>query len=138
MAPALLKGALSGLRPRPDAPLGARRLIVMVVLASLEATMDWDVMTAQSGAEGLCVAGDTSPDAILLDMMMPVMDGRAVLAELAADAALADVPVVLFTAKLDSLSRHDHELLGCAGLIVKPYDPLTLGDQVVEILRWGD
>ncbi|MBC8195943.1 MAG: response regulator [Acidimicrobiia bacterium] len=107
-----------------------------VTRLSLEATMGWEVVTAGSGAEGLALAVQELPDAILLDMMMPVMGGEAVLARLKEDDALADVPVILFTAKVHPSDRSRYDGLGSAGLIVKPYDPLTLGGQVVEILGW--
>jgi len=47
------------------------------------------------------------------------------------------IPVVLFTAKANPLDRHAYDSLGCAGLIAKPYDPLTLGGRVVDLLGWG-
>tara|TARA_B100000953_G_C17746035_1_gene333963 strand:- start:86 stop:346 length:261 start_codon:yes stop_codon:yes gene_type:complete len=84
----------------------------------------------------LRLAAQDPPDAILLDMMMPVMDDRAVLEQLSGDDALVGIPVVLFTAKANPLDRHAYDSLGCAGLIAKSYDPLTLGGRVVDLLGW--
>jgi CheY-like chemotaxis protein len=95
------------------------------------------VHLASSGQEGVDAAARVQPDVILLDMMMPLMDGRATLAALKARADTAAIPVVFMTAKAQ---RQEVELflaLGAAGVITKPFDPMTLPAKVREIVAAG-
>jgi CheY-like chemotaxis protein len=108
-----------------------------VAEATLELTEDWEVFTACSGALGIEAARTAQPDAILLDVMMPDMDGPATLAGLQADPATSAIPVIFLTAKVQSADRRRFTLLGISGVIAKPFDPLTLASQVREIVGWG-
>jgi CheY-like chemotaxis protein len=111
-------------------------LIREVAVMSLSAVGDFAVTTAGSGEEGLRLAMSERPDAILLDVMMPGLDGPTMFAHLRADPVTADIPVVLLTAKA---RRSDHEewaQLGVAGIVVKPFDPMALPDDVSELLGW--
>jgi len=108
-----------------------------VAQMSLEMTAGWEVFTAGSGAEGLAKAAAEQPDAILLDMMMPDMDGPATFRGLQADQRTRHIPVVLLTAKVQAADRQRFAGLGVAGLIAKPFDPLGLAGQVAETLGWG-
>jgi two-component system, OmpR family, response regulator len=89
-----------------------------------------DVRTAASGEEAIATARAKVPDLILLDVMMPDLDGPATLARLRFDPALSDVPVVFITAKTlpDELVRFRD--LGAADVISKPFDPMRLLEQV--------
>jgi two-component system alkaline phosphatase synthesis response regulator PhoP len=107
-----------------------------VAQIALELTEDWDVATADSGARGLAAAQSSPPDAILLDVMMPDMDGPATFAALQNDAATRDIPVIFLTAKVQTADRRRFTQLGVRGVIAKPFDPLTLGRQVSEIVEW--
>ncbi len=101
---------------------------------SLEAVGKFEVVLAAGAAEGLALARTERPDAILLDMMMPGMDGLAALGELRAAPDLATVPVIFMTARVQ---RHEVERylgLGAAGVIQKPFDPMTLPDEVRRLL----
>ena len=106
-----------------------------VIQMSLELRPSWSVSTAPSGRVGIDVARREHPDAILLDMMMPEMDGPETLQRLKADPATAAIPVVFLTAKVQA-SGQDVVPTGAAGLIRKPFDPLTLGDEVAALLGW--
>ena len=108
-----------------------------VAQVSLEMTAGWEVLTAGSGTEGLATAVAEQPDAILLDMMMPDMDGPATFQGLLADQRTRHIPVVLLTAKVQAADRRRFAGLGVAGVIAKPFDPLGLADQVAETLGWG-
>jgi CheY-like chemotaxis protein len=108
-----------------------------VIQASLETTEGWVVHTAPSGREGLAMAAVTAVDAILLDVMMPEMDGPTTLQHLQADPALRPMPVILLTAKVQASDRRRFAELGVQGVIAKPFDPLTLGKQMATILGWG-
>lgn len=102
----------------------------------LEAVAGHSVETAQSGEEAVARAAAQRPDAILLDVVMPGMDGPATLAALRAGEATRDLPVVMVTG-LDAATHGPQlEELGAAGMISKPFDPTTLASQVAQLLRW--
>jgi len=107
-----------------------------VAQISLELTAGWKVLTASSGGEGLRIARADQPDAILLDVMMPDMDGPTTLQKLQADPAIRHIPVVLLTAKLQPADRKRFAELGAAGVLAKPFDPLQLAGQVAKALHW--
>lgn len=106
-------------------------------MASLEAMAGWQVSTAASGVEALKRAAEEKPEAILLDVMMPDMDGPTTLRLLAGQAATAAIPVLFLTAKVHSADRRQFADLEVAGVIAKPFDPLTLAEQVAGILGWS-
>ncbi|MGJ5180131.1 response regulator [Bradyrhizobium oligotrophicum] len=72
------------------------------------------------------MAAEWAPDVILLDVMMPVMDGPATLAQLRQNAATADFPVVFMTARTQARETDRFRSLGAVGVIAKPFDPMTL------------
>jgi CheY-like chemotaxis protein len=108
-----------------------------VTQVSLEVVAGWGVVTARSGREGVAKAAAHQPDAILLDVMMPDMDGPATFEELQNCADTRHIPVILLTAKVQSAERRQFAELGIASLISKPFDPLTLADQVAAALGWN-
>ena len=94
-----------------------------------------DVSEAQSGLEGLRKAEDTHPDAILLDVMMPGLDGPSTLAALRSNPATANIPVIFLTAKAMVSELERLRALGAAGVLTKPFDPMTLAVQVRAALK---
>ena len=93
------------------------------------------VTAAGSGAEALAlVEGGLAPDVALLDVMMPGMDGPELFARLRERADFADVPVIFMTAKArtDDITRYRD--LGAIGVVVKPFDPLNLADEIRSLL----
>jgi CheY-like chemotaxis protein len=108
-----------------------------VAQMSLEMTAGWDVVTASSGAEGLRLAAAERPDAILLDVMMPGMDGPATARALKEDPGTAEIPIILLTAKVQAADRRRFDDLGVAGILAKPFDPMALADEVRGVLGWG-
>ena len=104
---------------------------------SLEMLGGYQVSTASSGTQGLADARVQQPDAILLDMMMPGMDGTATFQLLQDDAITQGIPVILLTTKVQSSDRLRFEELGVAGVIAKPFDPISLASQVAQVLGWG-
>src|SRR5436190_8943948 len=82
-----------------------------------------EVIEAASGAEGLRLGQAERPDVILLDMMMPVMDGSQTLAALRAQPATATTPVIFLTAKAVLVEVERMRALGAAGVLIKPFDP---------------
>jgi CheY-like chemotaxis protein len=93
-----------------------------------------EISEAENGQEGLSKAVDEMPDAILLDVVMPVMDGPSTLASLRRHPATAAIPVIFLTAKVNRHDEGDLAGLGAAGIVAKPFNPLTLPSQVREIL----
>jgi CheY-like chemotaxis protein len=101
---------------------------------TLETMGGWKVFTAQSGEEGLKIAQAEQPNAILLDVMMPDMDGITTFEKLQANPVTCNISVILLTAKVQPAEKRRFEGLGVKGMIPKPFDPMTLARQVAEIL----
>lgn len=91
--------------------------------------------TAASGAEALAAVREERPDAVLMDVQMPGMDGPATLQALRAEGH-TDLPVVFLTASVLELELVQLRSLDCAGVLAKPFDPLTLGAELDQILGW--
>lgn len=101
----------------------------------LEMTGAFQVRTASSGAEAILQAETDRPDAILLDFMMPGMDGPETLRRLRANSSLRNVPVVFLTAKTGENVVRDLKMEGAAGVIAKPFNPMTLESDLQTILE---
>ena len=110
--------------------------ILEVAQVSLEMLGGWNVLTARSGSEALAKAETEQPEAILLDVMMPHMDGPTTLRKLQNQAATRGIPVILLTAKVQAADHNRFVQLGVSGVITKPFDPLELPHQVAKILGW--
>ncbi len=107
-----------------------------VASVSLELTRGWQISTAGSGAEALRLAPEIQPDAILLDVMMPEMDGPTTFHRLQSDPATRDIPVIFLTAKVQAADRRRFTDLGVRSMIAKPFDPLRLATEVATALQW--
>lgn len=103
---------------------------------ALEVVGGWEVYAADGGVAALALAREHHPDAVLLDVMMPDMDGPTTFGHLRADAATEDIPVILLTAKVQLGDRQAWSDIDVAGVIAKPFDPMTLHAQVSELLGW--
>ena len=101
-----------------------------VVEISLSLDPGFETRSCSSGQEALVVAAEWQPEIILLDVMMPVMDGTATLACLRASPVTADIPVVFMTARAQSRELDLFRSLGAVGVIPKPFDPMTLAATV--------
>jgi CheY-like chemotaxis protein len=109
-----------------------------VAQMSLEMTAGWEVVTAASGVDALRLAAEERPDAILLDVMMPGMDGPATARALHASSDTAQIPIILLTAKVQAADRRRFDDLGIAGMLSKPFDPMELAAQVSGVLGWTE
>jgi DNA-binding response OmpR family regulator len=107
-----------------------------IAAMSLETAAGWEVMVASSGAQGLVRAASYQPDAILLDVMMPGMDGPTTFRELRKNPATARIPVLFLTAKVQATDRRSFANLGVQAVLVKPFDPMTLSAQISAVLGW--
>jgi CheY-like chemotaxis protein len=94
-----------------------------------------DVLDAGGGSEGVRKAENEKPDVILLDMMMPKMDGRATLAALRDNPTTSSIPVIFLTAKAMRSEVEQLMQSGATGVLTKPFDPMTLASQVRAILE---
>ena len=108
-----------------------------VAALSLESVAGWQVTTASSGAEGMRLAAAEVPDAILMDVMMPAMDGPTTFREMQKLPELAKIPVILLTAKVQGVDQRRFAGLGVAAVLFKPFDPLTLAEQMSDALGWN-
>lgn len=94
-----------------------------------------EVIVCASGEEALQVAPVNAPQLILLDVLMPGMDGPETLSALRRIPAVAAVPVVFMTARADPDEQAAYRALGAAGTIAKPFDPMTLAESVRAVWR---
>lgn len=107
-----------------------------ILQGCLEEIAGWEVLTASSGEEGIAVAGSSQPDGILMDVSMPGIGGLEALQRLKANPQTALIPVVFLTARALPEDQAKFAELGGAGVIVKPFDPLTLVEQVAATFNW--
>ena len=98
---------------------------------------DWNVVLASSADQGLELARQNSPDLILLDMMMPEKDGIATLKEFRAEPATAAVPIIFLTARVQTQEMTEYDELDVLGVLSKPFDPMSLTDQIEDLLKKG-
>lgn len=94
-----------------------------------------EVVEAEGGKEGVLKAQTENPDAILLDMIMPEMDGAMTIKALKSDPKTASIPVIFVTTRSMSSDLEKMRILGAAGVVNKPFDPTTLADRVRAILQ---
>ena len=96
----------------------------------------WTVLTAASGSECIAKAETLKPDAIVLDVMMPKMDGLATLKQLQDFPVAKHIPAIFLTAKAQKTDRCRFYASGVRGFITKPFDPTTLASQISGFLGW--
>ena len=95
----------------------------------------WDAVVAATGEEALDRARTEQPDVILLDVMMPSLNGPATLALLREEPATASIPVIFLTAKVQKHEVERYMALGATGVIRKPFDVMTLADEIRSIVE---
>ena len=125
--------------------MARRRILVVddeddvreVTSLSLELIKGWQVRTCSCGEEAIRAAAEELPDAIVLDVMMPGLDGPATLEALRRDARTSAIPVIFVTAKAQPAEKRRLSELSVRGVIAKPFDPLTLAHQIAELLSWN-
>ena len=122
--------------------MGERTILVVddddeireIVGLSLEVMGGWSVLSADLGAAGLKLAREHRPDVVLLDVMMPEMDGPTMFSRMQVDPALRDIPVVLLTAKVQVGHVQVWDSLPVAGVIPKPFNPATLSVEIDQLV----
>ena len=108
--------------------------IRQLIQTCLEIMGGWEVLTATSGNQGLFLAQSSQPDAILLDVMMPDMDGLTTFQKLQANQTTKHIPVILLTARGRTNNERLFSDLGVKGIISKPFNPQKLAVQVAAAL----
>lgn len=112
------------------------KLVHELARMALEGRDGWEVRCTASGTEAVALAAAERPDAILLDVEMPELDGPATVAALRAEPTAAQTPVVFLTAHDDPDELARLHALDVAGVLAKPFDVNTLGDQLADLLGW--
>jgi len=102
---------------------------------SLTRIGNYSVILASSGEEALKILNNEKPDIILLDVMMPGMDGLSVLNSIKSDSTINEIPVVFITAKVQAHEKQQFINNGAVGIIEKPFDPIALSEQVGAYLN---
>lgn len=102
----------------------------------LESEAGWKMLEAASGIEGIAIAESAQPDAILLDVMMPELDGLQTLEKLLLNPKTKHIPIIFITAKTQASDRRRFYQAGAKGIISKPFDSLTLASQISGFLNW--
>lgn len=109
--------------------------IQTVVQFGIQMAAGWQVLTASSGEEGVAIARTHQPHAILLDLIMPEMNGVATFQQLRTHRETQHIPVIFLTAQTHALNE-DWQKLPVDGVISKPFNALELPPQIAYILGW--
>lgn len=117
-----------------DDEMGIRKITQI----SLKAVAQWEVLVAASGWEGLAIAQAEQPDAILLDVMMPEMDGITTFQHLQANPKTQHIPTIFLTAKAQISEQQQFTKLPITGIITKPFKAPDLVKQMRSLLGWHD
>lgn len=110
------------------------RAIRMLCRVNLSAS-GMDVLEAENGRTALELAKRERPDLVLLDVMMPDVDGWTVARELADDERTREIPIVFLTARAEAADKRMGQQLGGVGYVVKPFDPVMIGDFVERVIE---
>jgi len=107
--------------------------IQIVAKLALESVGNFTVHMCSSGNDALAELPGFGPDIILIDVMMPGMDGPDIFKAIRKLEGYENIPIIFMTAKVMANDRENYRALGAAGIIAKPFDPMTLSDQIREI-----
>lgn len=126
--------------------MATRRILVIddesairqVVQVTFRVATSWETLLADSCQVGMALAETEQPDAILLDVMMPEMDGITAFKKMQENPATSKIPTILLTAKAQASERERFSQLAIAGIITKPFKAQELVNQVRSILGWYD
>lgn len=107
--------------------------ILEITTLCLETVGLYKVTACQCGNEGIRTAIEVQPDLILIDVMMPDMDGTTALLKLKENHKTESIPVIFMTARVQPDEIDNYKNSGAIGVIAKPFDPMTLSDEIAEI-----
>lgn len=109
--------------------------ILEIVKACLEIGGNYTVSTCSSGKEALDTIGEVKPDLIMLDILIPAMDGVTIFGKLRGYSSLKTVPIVFVSAMVQPKEVSAYIELGAAGVIMKPFDPMKLTAEVESMWK---
>lgn len=109
--------------------------LLRLVQICLQTVGGFRISTATNGTEAIAAALNEKPDMILLDVMMPDMDGPATLAKLRSDPQTNTIPVVFMTARIRESEIQEYLALGANGVVSKPFDPMTISTEIETIWK---
>lgn len=112
--------------------------LLLITKVILEKTAGFHVLKALTGTEALEIAHRERPDVVLLDVMMPDIDGPELLVRFRQEARLKDIPVIFLTGKSDPAQLAGLDRLGAQGVIRKPFKPLEQAARLTAILKAGE
>ena len=113
--------------------------IQMIAKLALESLGGYEVVLCDSGKEALKNVETVAPDLILMDVMMPELDGIETFQQLRENPATRLIPIIFMTARIQEHEIRRYKELGVVSLIFKPFDPLTLSDQIRSIWeKWNE
>ena len=104
------------------------------ILRDLLESTEYDMVEARDGEQALIAATRHSPDLILMDIQLPIMDGYEVTRRLKADTALKDIPIIVITSYALSGDEEKAFAAGCDAYVSKPYDPIALLETIRQYL----
>ncbi|MDD2332147.1 MAG: response regulator [Candidatus Cloacimonetes bacterium] len=104
-----------------------------ITRSALELVGGFDVLAASGGMEGIALAESNVPDLILMDMMMPGLDGAETLKLMRQNSKIKMIPVVFMTAKVQAHEIQQYIDLGAVDVIPKPFDPMQISNQIYQI-----
>ena len=110
--------------------------IRQVIPVAFRVIASWETLVAESCQSGIALAETEKPDAILLDIMMPEMDGITGFQQMQANPIIRSIPTILLTAKAQASDRQKFAQLAIAGVITKPFKAPDLVNQIRLILNW--
>jgi len=110
------------------------RVIQQLLQVNLELE-GYDVVTADNGHDALRLIKDLRPDLVLLDVMMPKLDGREVCRRIKADPSVASIPVIFLSARAQDMDINSGLDLGASAYLTKPFDPVDLLEAVGRVLK---
>ena len=124
--------------------MATRRLLVIednednriLIKFALENQTDWEIITASVGVEGIAKAEMERPDVILLDLVLPGIDGLTVYEILKCNLVTCTIPIIFITAVVQAKVLERLKTTLAEGIITKPFDVLTLNSQIAEMCKW--
>ena len=108
----------------------------LLIKTAIETTSDWKVSVAEDGVEGVTIAELERPDAILLDFVMPGLDGFTVYNILKSNLFTSTIPIIFITGVALKRVLERLETTSAAGIIIKPFDTINLHDQIAQMCQW--
>ena len=111
------------------------RDILEIVRLCLETVGNYKVTTCNGGKAGIAQAQDVRPDLIMIDVMMPDLDGPSTFRKMQEHEVLKDIPVIFMTARVQKAEVDEYLQLGAVAVIAKPFDPMSLSDEIEKIWR---